>query len=168
VLSSVALIPCRTAVVNTGKTIGQGAIVAGGLALLGVAGYFIFQEMWSSNSPLSLFGAISDKLVADKRVQNAIGHPVVAATSRTGRRSYTVAQTQGVDSDGKKTMEIYYYLKGGVYVSPLTPLHVTLFTCRGNASVVSQFVLEKGSYVHRMSVVDTNAFGRRQQILIEN
>lgn len=74
------------------KTVGYGGVILAGLGIGGVIGYTILKELFSSESPVALFQAASDRCMAHEKVQDLLGEPIKAfgEETRRGRRRHVM------------------------------------------------------------------------------
>ena len=72
------------------KTAGYSGVILVGLGVSGVIGYTILKELFSSESPVALFQAASDRCLAHDKVQDLLGEPIKAfgEETRRGRRRH--------------------------------------------------------------------------------
>ena len=72
------------------KTAWYGGVIVVGIGVTGVVLYTVGQELFSGQSPNSLFQKASDACVANEKVQDLLGPPIKAfgEETRRGRRRH--------------------------------------------------------------------------------
>ena len=72
------------------KTASYGMVIVAGVGVTGIILYTIFQELFSGDSPNSLFQMASEKCIAHPKVQDMLGEPIKAfgEENRRGRRRH--------------------------------------------------------------------------------
>jgi len=95
------------------KTASYGGVVLAGLGVIGVVLYSLWDEMFSGNSPQSMYQAAADKCLAHEKVQDMLGEPIKAygEETRRGRRRH-VSYMDYVDENGRKGLRVQFYLQG--------------------------------------------------------
>lgn len=95
------------------KTASYGGVILAGIGVLGLVLYNLWDELFSGNSPNSLFQVASDKCIAHPKVQDLLGEPIQAfgEETRRGRRRH-VSYMDYVDENGRKGVRVQFYLQG--------------------------------------------------------
>jgi len=95
------------------KTAWYGGVVVAGLGVIGVVLYNLWLELFSGNSPNSLFQSASDKCMDHPKVQDMLGEPIKAfgEETRRGRRRH-VSYLDYTDENGRKGVRVQFYLQG--------------------------------------------------------
>ena len=72
------------------KTVTYGGVVIAGIGVLGVVLYSLWDEMFSGNSPQSMYQAAADKCMNNEKVQDMLGEPIKSfgEETRRGRRRH--------------------------------------------------------------------------------
>ena len=95
------------------KTASYGAVIVVGIGVTGFILYTVLRELFSGDSPNSLFQLASDKCMEHPKVQDLLGEPIKAfgEETRRGRRRH-VASLSYVDEQGRKGLRVQFYLQG--------------------------------------------------------
>ena len=95
------------------KTAGYGGVILVGLGVTGVVLYTVGQELFSGESPNSLFQKASDQCVDHPKVQDLLGMPIKAfgEETRRGRRRH-VSFLDYQDEQGRRGIRVKFYLQG--------------------------------------------------------
>jgi len=95
------------------KTATYGGVVIAGIGVLGVVLYSLWDEMFSGNSPQSMYQAAADKCMNHEKVQDMLGEPIKSfgEETRRGRRRH-VSYMDYVDENGRKGLRVQFYLQG--------------------------------------------------------
>jgi len=95
------------------KTATYSLVIIAGLGAIGTVFYTLFRELFSSNSPNSLFDkAVADCLAHDKLL-DMLGEPVKAFGEENRRHRRTHRKEQHyIDPQGRKGVRMQFYLQG--------------------------------------------------------
>eukprot|EP00092_Neocalanus_flemingeri_P021788 GFUD01023637.1.p1 GENE.GFUD01023637.1~~GFUD01023637.1.p1 ORF type:complete len:208 (+),score=50.74 GFUD01023637.1:37-660(+) len=98
---------------SNAKTGGYGLVIVAGLGVIAAVVGTIFKELFSSNSPNSLYSKAVQECLAHHKVQDLLGEPIKAfgEETRRGRRN-RVSQMQYQDKEGRAGIRIEFYLQG--------------------------------------------------------
>ncbi|KAL3280572.1 hypothetical protein HHI36_003805 [Cryptolaemus montrouzieri] len=104
--------PLGEKVKETTKTVSYLGVILLGVAVTGSLFYAVFNELFSSKSPNNVYTKAVKKCLADTRVEDKLGHPIVAygEETRRGRRQH--ASHVVYNRDGKQCIRMKFYLKG--------------------------------------------------------
>jgi mitochondrial import inner membrane translocase subunit TIM21 len=69
------------------KTASYMGIIVAGIGVTGIMFYAIFRELFSSNSPNSIYSTALEKCKNDPRVQDSLGAPIKGCVSHLPRKS---------------------------------------------------------------------------------
>nr|CAD7413909.1 unnamed protein product [Timema poppensis] len=97
---------------ETTKTATYWGIVIAGFGLTGVLFYAIFNELFSSKSPNSVYGRSLERCLNEPRIKDALGEPIkgFGEETRRGRRRHV--SHLNYERDGKKYLRMKFYLQG--------------------------------------------------------
>lgn len=75
---------------ETTKTVGYSGIVLGGVGVTAVILYYVFNELFSKDSPNSVYAAALERCVKETRVADLLGEPIkgFGEETRRGRRTH--------------------------------------------------------------------------------
>lgn len=95
------------------KTASYGGVILAGVGVIGAVLYNLWDELFSGNSPTSLFQTASDKCMEHPKVQDMLGEPIKAfgEETRRGRRRH-VSYMDYMDENGRKGVRVKFYLQG--------------------------------------------------------
>lgn len=95
------------------KTASYGTVIVVGVGVTGVVLYTVFHELFSGESPNSLFQVASDKCIAHPKVADLLGEPIKAFGEETRRhRRRHVSSLEYRDEQGRKGIRVQFYLQG--------------------------------------------------------
>ncbi|KAK9887416.1 hypothetical protein WA026_022353 [Henosepilachna vigintioctopunctata] len=104
--------PLGEKVKETTKTASYLGVILLGVAVTGSLFYAVFNELFSSKSPNNVYTKAVKKCLADTRVEDKLGVPIVAygEETRRGRRQHPSHIVY--NRDGKQCIRMKFYLKG--------------------------------------------------------
>ncbi|XP_045470131.1 mitochondrial import inner membrane translocase subunit Tim21 [Harmonia axyridis] len=107
--------PLGEKVKETTKTASYLGVILLGVAVTGSLFYAVFNELFSSKSPNNVYTKAVKKCLADTRVEDKLGYPIVAygEETRRGRRQHPTHITYM--RNGKLCIRMKFYLKGSVH-----------------------------------------------------
>ncbi|CAG9566739.1 unnamed protein product [Danaus chrysippus] len=94
------------------KTASYTGIILVGVGVTGVIFYYVFRELFSSNSPNSIYSVALEKCKNDPDVEHALGPPIIGYGEETSRRRRTHVSHAVYEKDGVKHMRMRFYIKG--------------------------------------------------------
>ncbi|CAK1550057.1 unnamed protein product [Leptosia nina] len=94
------------------KTVSYTGIILVGVGVTGVIFYYVFRELFSSNSPNSIYSVALEKCKNDPRVEDALGSPIKGYGEETTRRRRTHVSHAVYEKNGVKHMRMRFYIKG--------------------------------------------------------
>ncbi|XP_041970647.1 mitochondrial import inner membrane translocase subunit Tim21 [Aricia agestis] len=104
--------PIGEKIKETTKTVSYTGIIVVGIGVTGIIFYYVLRELFSSNSPNSIYSVAFDKCKNDPRVEDALGTPIKAYGEETSRRRRTHVSHAVYEKDGVKHMRMRFYIKG--------------------------------------------------------
>ncbi|XP_072936501.1 mitochondrial import inner membrane translocase subunit Tim21 [Epargyreus clarus] len=104
--------PLGEKIKETTKTVSYTGVIVVGLGVTGIIFYYVFRELFSSNSPNSIYSVALDKCKNDPRVEDALGAPIKGYGEETSRRRRTHVSHAVYEKDGVKHMRMRFYIKG--------------------------------------------------------
>ncbi|KAJ8729311.1 hypothetical protein PYW08_000892 [Mythimna loreyi] len=104
--------PLGEKIKETTKTATYTGVIVLGLGVTGVIFYYVFRELFSSNSPNSIYSDALAKCKNDPRVEDALGAPIKGYGEETTRRRRTHVSHAVYEKDGVKHMRMRFYIKG--------------------------------------------------------
>lgn len=94
------------------KTASYLGVIVLGVTVTGALFYAIFRELWSSNSPNSVYSAALDRCVNDTRIQDALGAPIKGYGEESRRRRRTHVAHTVFERNGVPHMRMQFYVQG--------------------------------------------------------
>ncbi|KAI5632169.1 TIM21 domain-containing protein [Phthorimaea operculella] len=94
------------------KTVSYTGVILLGLGVTGVIFFYVFRELFSSNSANSIYSEALEKCKNDPRVEDALGAPIKGYGEETTRRRRTHVSHAVYEKDGVKHMRMRFYIKG--------------------------------------------------------
>ncbi|XP_045521628.1 mitochondrial import inner membrane translocase subunit Tim21 [Pieris brassicae] len=94
------------------KTASYTGIILAGVGITGVIFYYVFRELFSSNSSNSIYSVALEKCKTDPRVEDALGAPIKGYGEETTRRRRTHVSHAVYEKNGVKHMRMRFYIKG--------------------------------------------------------
>ncbi|XP_026325674.1 mitochondrial import inner membrane translocase subunit Tim21 [Hyposmocoma kahamanoa] len=94
------------------KTASYTGVILVGLGVTGIIFYYVFRELFSSNSPNSIYSEALEKCKNDPRVVDALGSPIKGYGEETTRRRRTHVSHAVYEKDGITHMRMRFYIKG--------------------------------------------------------
>ncbi|XP_065345740.1 mitochondrial import inner membrane translocase subunit Tim21 [Cloeon dipterum] len=139
---------------ETTKTVGYSGIVLAGLGVTSIILYYVFRELFSSDSPNSVYTAALDRCLRDPKVADLLGEPIKGFGEETRRGRRTHVSHLLYEKDGANYLRMKFYLKGS----------------RNQATVNLEMVENKqtGHFEYRYLFVQTEDMARRVVILEDN
>ncbi|XP_047544723.1 mitochondrial import inner membrane translocase subunit Tim21 [Vanessa atalanta] len=104
--------PLGEKIKETTKTVSYTGIILIGVGVTGVIFYYVFRELFSSNSPNSIYSVALEKCKNDPRIEEALGSPIKGYGEETTRRRRTHVSHAIYEKDGIKHMRMRFYIKG--------------------------------------------------------
>ncbi|XP_046961203.1 mitochondrial import inner membrane translocase subunit Tim21 [Vanessa cardui] len=104
--------PLGEKIKETTKTVSYTGIILIGVGVTGVIFYYVFRELFSSNSPNSIYSVALEKCKNDPRIEEALGSPIKGYGEETSRRRRTHVSHAIYEKDGIKHMRMRFYIKG--------------------------------------------------------
>ncbi|CAG4944274.1 unnamed protein product [Colias eurytheme] len=104
--------PLGEKIKETTKTVSYTGIILVGVGVTGVIFYYVFRELFSSNSPNSIYSVALEKCKNDPRVEDALGAPIKGYGEETTRRRRTHVSHAVYEKNGVKHMRMRFYIKG--------------------------------------------------------
>ncbi|XP_059480449.1 mitochondrial import inner membrane translocase subunit Tim21 [Neocloeon triangulifer] len=139
---------------ETTKTVGYSGIVLGGLGVTAIILYYVFRELFSSDSPNSVYTAALERCIKNPKVADLLGEPIKGFGEETRRGRRTHVSHLLYEKDGVNYLRMKFYLKGS----------------RNQATVNLEMVENKqtGHFDYRYLFVQTEDLARRVVILEDN
>lgn len=105
--------PIGEKVRETTKTASYLGIILLGIGVTGSLIYAVFNELFSSKSPNNIYNKAVKRCLADTRVEDKLGLPIMAygEETRRGRRQH-VSHLGFIGKDGRKHLRMRFYLQG--------------------------------------------------------
>ncbi|KAJ2953743.1 hypothetical protein O0L34_g1369 [Tuta absoluta] len=94
------------------KTVSYTGVILLGLGVTGVIFFYVFRELFSSNSANSIYSEALEKCKNDPRVEDALGAPIKGYGEETTRRRRTHVSHAVYEKEGVKHMRMRFYIKG--------------------------------------------------------
>lgn len=104
--------PLGEKIKETTKTVSYTGVILIGLGATGVIFFYVFRELFSSNSPNSIYSEALEKCKNDPRVEDELGAPIKGYGEETTRRRRTHVSHAIYVKDGIKHMRMRFYIKG--------------------------------------------------------
>ncbi|XP_014369794.2 mitochondrial import inner membrane translocase subunit Tim21 [Papilio machaon] len=104
--------PLGEKIKETTKTVSYTGVILAGIGVTGVIFYYVFRELFSSNSPNSIYSVALEKCKNDPRIEDALGAPIKGYGEETTRRRRTHVSHAVYEKDGVKHMRMRFYIKG--------------------------------------------------------
>lgn len=104
--------PLGEKIKETTKTVSYTGVILLGVGVTGVIFFYVFRELFSSNSPNSIYSEALEKCKQDPRVEDALGAPIKGYGEETTRRRRTHVSHAVYEKDGVKHMRMRFYIKG--------------------------------------------------------
>ncbi|KAL0849360.1 hypothetical protein ABMA28_013670 [Loxostege sticticalis] len=104
--------PIGEKIKETTKTVSYTGVILLGVGVTGVIFYYVFRELFSSNSANSIYSTALEKCKNDPRVEDALGAPIKGYGEETTRRRRTHVSHAVYEKDGVKHMRMKFYIKG--------------------------------------------------------
>ncbi|XP_026757169.2 mitochondrial import inner membrane translocase subunit Tim21 [Galleria mellonella] len=104
--------PLGEKIKETTKTASYTGVILFGIGVTGVIFYYVFRELFSSNSANSIYSVALEKCKNDPRVEDALGAPIKGYGEETTRRRRTHVSHAVYEKDGVKHMRMKFYIKG--------------------------------------------------------
>ncbi|XP_047987451.1 mitochondrial import inner membrane translocase subunit Tim21 [Leguminivora glycinivorella] len=104
--------PLGEKIKETTKTVSYTGVILLGVGVTGIIFYYVFRELFSSNSANSIYSTALEKCKQDPRVEDALGAPIKGYGEETSRRRRTHVSHAVYEKDGVKHMRMRFYIKG--------------------------------------------------------
>ncbi|CAG9784291.1 unnamed protein product [Diatraea saccharalis] len=104
--------PLGEKIKETTKTVSYTGIILLGVGVTGVIFFYVFRELFSSNSANSIYSTALEKCKNDPRVEDALGAPIKGYGEETTRRRRTHVSHVVYEKEGVKHMRMKFYIKG--------------------------------------------------------
>ncbi|XP_059060369.1 mitochondrial import inner membrane translocase subunit Tim21 [Achroia grisella] len=104
--------PLGEKIKETTKTASYTGVILLGVGVTGVIFYYVFRELFSSNSANSIYSVALEKCKNDPQVEDALGAPIKGYGEETTRRRRTHVSHAVYEKDGIKHMRMKFYIKG--------------------------------------------------------
>ncbi|XP_050670225.1 mitochondrial import inner membrane translocase subunit Tim21 [Leptidea sinapis] len=104
--------PIGEKIKETTKTVSYTGIILVGVGVTGVIFYYVFRELFSSNSPNSIYSEALEKCKNDPRIEDALGAPIKGYGEETSRRRRTHVSHAIYEKDGINHMRMRFYIQG--------------------------------------------------------
>ncbi|XP_063376437.1 mitochondrial import inner membrane translocase subunit Tim21 [Cydia fagiglandana] len=104
--------PLGEKIKETTKTVSYTGVILLGVGVTGIIFYYVFRELFSSNSANSIYSTALEKCKQDPRVEDALGAPIKGYGEETTRRRRTHVSHAVYEKDGVKHMRMRFYIKG--------------------------------------------------------
>ncbi|XP_067006942.2 mitochondrial import inner membrane translocase subunit Tim21 [Anabrus simplex] len=97
---------------ETTKTVSYLGVIVVGVGVTGIMFFAVFQELFSSKSPNSVYSAALDKCCNEPRILNALGDPIkgFGEETRRGRRRHVSHLLY--EKDGINYLRMKFYIQG--------------------------------------------------------
>lgn len=109
---STDLRPLGEKIKETTKTISYTGVILAGVGVTGIIFYYVLRELFSSNSPNSIYSAALAKCKDDPRIEDALGYPIKGYGEETTRRRRSHVSHLIYEKEGSTHMRMRFYLKG--------------------------------------------------------
>lgn len=145
--------PLGEKVKETTKTASYIGVILLGVAVTGSLFYAVFNELFSSKSPNNVYTRAVKECLANTRVEDKLGYPIVAygEETRRGRRQHPSHIVY--NKDGKQCIRMVFYLKGAFH--------------KGTVQL-EMIENDSGKYEYRYLFVDVDDLARTTIILEDN
>ncbi|XP_075992475.1 mitochondrial import inner membrane translocase subunit Tim21 [Anticarsia gemmatalis] len=104
--------PLGEKIKETTKTASYTGVILLGVGVTGVIFFYVFRELFSSNSANSIYSEALEKCKNDPRIEDALGAPIKGYGEETVRRRRTHVSHAVYEKDGVKHMRMRFYIKG--------------------------------------------------------
>lgn len=104
--------PIGERVKETAKTTSYLGVILLGVGVTGIMFYTIFSELFSSNSPQSIYSKAFDKCKDDPRVQDSLGQPIKCFGEESRRRRRTHVAHQIYQKNERNYMRLSFHIQG--------------------------------------------------------
>lgn len=94
------------------KTASYTGVILLGIGVTGVIFFYVFRELFSSNSSNSIYSKAFEKCKNDPRVEDALGAPIKGYGEETTRRRRTHVSHAIYEKEGAQHMRMRFYIKG--------------------------------------------------------
>lgn len=94
------------------KTVSYMGVIAIGIGVTGIMFYAIFNELFSSSSPNTVYSEALDYCINDTRVQDSLGAPIKGFGEETKRRRRNHVAHSVYMKNGVEHMRMVFYIQG--------------------------------------------------------
>ncbi|KAL5288313.1 TIMM21 family protein [Megaselia abdita] len=94
------------------KTASYMGIIVLGVGVTGALFYAIFRELFSSNSPNSIYSKALDRVINEPKVQDTLGAPIKGFGEETRRRRRTHVAHSIYEKNGIEHLRMQFYVQG--------------------------------------------------------
>lgn len=94
------------------KTASYMGVILLGVGVTGIMFYAIFRELFSSQSPNSVYSEALEKCINDPKVQDLLGTPIKGYGEETGRRRRRHVAHSIFERNGVKHMRMQFHIQG--------------------------------------------------------
>uniref|UniRef100_T1H5Y6 Mitochondrial import inner membrane translocase subunit Tim21 n=1 Tax=Megaselia scalaris TaxID=36166 RepID=T1H5Y6_MEGSC len=112
-------------------------IIVLGVGVTGALFYAIFRELFSSNSPNSIYSKALDRVIHEPRVQDALGAPIKGFGEETRRRRRTHVAHSVYEKHGIDHLRMQFYVQG---IRNKGTVHLEMRKINGNYEYRYMFV----------------------------
>lgn len=134
------------------KTASYMGIIVLGVGVTGALFYAIFRELFSSNSPNSIYSKALDRVINEPKVQDSLGAPIKGFGEETRRRRRTHVAHSIYERNGIDHLRMQFYVQG----------------IRNKATVHLEMRKINGNYEYRYLFVQLDHYPRTTIILEDN
>lgn len=149
--SEISMRPVEKIKENT-KTASYMGIIVLGVGVTGALFYTIFKELFSSNSPNSIYSKALDRVINEPKVQDTLGTPIQGFGEETRRRRRTHVAHSVYERNGIDHLRMQFYVRG----------------IRNKATVHLEMRKINGNYEYRYLFVQLDHYPRTTIILEDN
>lgn len=149
--SKVSMRPVEKIKENT-KTASYMGVILLGVGVTGALFYTIFKELFSSNSPNSIYSKALERVIDEPKVQDSLGVPIQGFGEETRRRRRTHVAHSVYERNGIDHLRMQFYIKG----------------IRNKATVHLEMRKINGNYEYRYLFVQLDHYPRTTIILEDN
>lgn len=105
--------PLGERIKENSKTASYTGVIVLGVGITGALFYYIFRELFSSNSPQNIYTDALERCVNDPQIQDALGAPIKGYGEENSRRRRRHVAHKIYQSDsGQKHIRMNFYIQG--------------------------------------------------------